>query len=173
MPSSCWGFEIHPDMKACSWTKLLLDHNAELAKFDDEVLKAAVSLGIFHPASDKSPVEVITDYLQHVLSYAWRVIRQKFGVALDRLPINLQFTVPAIWSQESRVLSEQAVTQAWRGKRPQDTLTLMSEPEAAAEVVYKLHRSELKVGDGVLICDCGGGTVVCLHLIFPPRLESG
>ncbi|PLN84995.1 hypothetical protein BDW42DRAFT_198860 [Aspergillus taichungensis] len=149
MPSSCWGFEIQPNMNACSWTKLLLDHKAELAEFDDEVLRAAVSLGMFHPAN----------YLQHVLNFAWRTIRQELGVALDRLPINLLFTVPAMWFQKSRILSNQAVTRAWRDKRPQDTITLMSEPEAAAEAVYKLHRSELQVGDGVLICDCGGGTV--------------
>ncbi|PKY04394.1 hypothetical protein P168DRAFT_282023 [Aspergillus campestris IBT 28561] len=159
MPSSCWGFEIHPDMNACSWTKLLLDHNTELAEFDDEVLRAAVSSGIFDLARGKAPVDAITDYLKHVLSFAWGIIRQDFDVSLDHIPINLQFTVPATWSQESRVLSKQAVTRAWRDKRPQDTITFMSEPEAAAEAVYKLHRSEFKVGDGILICDCGGGTV--------------
>lgn len=173
MPSSCWGVEIHPDMNACSWTKLLLDQNAELTEFDDEVLRTAVSSGIFDLASGKAPVEIITDYLQHVLSFAWGIIRQKFGVSLDHLPINLQFTVPATWAQESRVLSKQAVTQAWRGKRSQDTVTLMSEPEAAAEAVYKLLRSELKVGDGILICDCGGGTVVCPHLIFVVSTTTG
>lgn len=59
-------------------------------------------------------------------------------------------------------MSEQAVAHAWNGKKPQDTLTLMSEPEAAAETVYRLLRFELRVGDGILICDCGGGTVVCI-----------
>lgn len=171
MSSSCWGFEIHPDMKACSWTKLRLDSNAELAKFDDEALRKVASQGISHTTSGKEPVDVVADYLQHVLNYAWRIIRQELGVPLNRFAIDLQFTVPATWSQKARELSERAVTRAWCDKRPQDTLTLMSEPEAAAEVVHEMLRPELKVGDGILICDSGGGTVVCLPFDIPTTRE--
>lgn len=167
MSSSCWGFEIHPDMKACSWTKLRLDRKTKLAKFDDEVLRKVASQGISHTTSGKEPVEVVTDYLQYVLNHVWGIIRQELDVPLDKFAIDLQLTVPATWSQDARKLGKQAVTRAWRDKRPQDTLTLMSESEAAAKVVHEMLRPELKVGDGILICDSGGGTVVYLfHLMF-------
>lgn len=61
----------------------MLDHNAELAEFADEMLRTAVSLELFHPESGKAPVEVVADYLRHVLTFAWGVIGEEFGVLVD------------------------------------------------------------------------------------------
>ncbi|KAJ5187904.1 actin-like ATPase domain-containing protein [Penicillium cf. viridicatum] len=114
MLSPCWGFNILPNMEAYSLTKLFLDSNAELAEFDDQVLQQTVSLGnpnqTLHPDKDKPPMDVVVDYLSHVLNFV---------------------------------------------------LTLMSEPDAAAESVHAQLKEEamLQTRDGILVCDYGSGTV--------------
>lgn len=166
MSSSYWGLEIDPSMKAYSWNKLLLDTNASLSEFDDEVLRNKVSLGILVPRSNKAAVDVVSDYLHHVLSFMMCFLRNELDDLLDRLPIDIQFAVPSTWSEESLQLSKQAVSQAWTNKKPQDLLILVSEPEASIESALELLQLQSKNGDGILVCDCGGRTVVCLSFFM-------
>lgn len=177
MISPCWGFDIKPNMRAYSLTKLFLDSNADLAEFDDQILQQAVSLGnphqALHPDKNKAPVDVVADYLSHVLKFVWKVIQKHSDPSLNHLPIDLRFTIPATWSDWGRTRSRQAVIQAWDFKRPQDTLTVMSEPDAAAESVHAQlkEKAMLETGDEILVCDCGSGTVVrLLFPAFPPLL---
>ncbi|KAJ5509810.1 actin-like ATPase domain-containing protein [Penicillium freii] len=178
MDSPSWGFDIHPNMQAYSLTRLFLDSNAELAEFDDQILQQTTSLGNpdqnLHPDRDKPPVDVVADYLSEVLNFVWKTLKKDLGLRLGHLPVDLRFTIPAIWSDRGRELSEEAVIRAWNFKRPQDRLTLMSEPEAAAESVHAQLKEEgmLQTGDGILVCDCGGGTVVRL-LFLPIPLTIG
>ena len=175
MDSPSWGFDIHPNMQAYSLTKLFLDSNAELAEFDDQILQQTASLGNpdqnLHPDRDKPPVDVVADYLSEVLNFVWKTLKKDLGLRLGHLPVDLRFTIPAIWSDRGRELSEEAVIRAWTFKRPQDRLTLLSEPEAAAESVHAQLKEEgmLQTGDGILVCDCGGGTVAVsyTHLTLP------
>lgn len=169
MPSQCWGFQIEPAMSAYSWTKLLLNQNADVSEFDDEILRSTVSLSIFNPASGKAAVDVVADYLRHSLRVTMDAVRREFNQLPDFPPIDVQFAIPATWSQESQELSRQAMARAWSDRRLQDSLTLIPEPEAAAEAVFENLQPRPKIGDGILICDCGGGTVVCL---FSPSLLS-
>ncbi|KAJ6191023.1 actin-like ATPase domain-containing protein [Penicillium mononematosum] len=135
MLSPCWGFTISPDMRAYSLTKLFLDSNT--ADFDDQVLKQRLFLGnpdqVLHPDKNRAPVDIVTDYLSHVLNFVWRALQNKLGLELNSLPVVLQFSVPATWSEQGQRLSRHAVLQAWDFRRPQDRLTMMSEPEAAAK----------------------------------------
>ncbi|KAJ5945561.1 actin-like ATPase domain-containing protein [Penicillium verhagenii] len=164
MHSSHWGFDVQNHMRAYWWTKLFLDSHAELAEFDDHVLKRTVSLDIPHqslpPDSDRAPVNIITDYLTHVLKYVWKLIWRRYaGLNSVNFTVDLLYTIPATWSEQGERLSREAVARAWNFKRPEDTLTIMREPDAAAESVYQKLKDDIQVGDGILICDCGGGTV--------------
>ncbi|KAJ5719759.1 actin-like ATPase domain-containing protein [Penicillium malachiteum] len=160
MRSPLWGNEIQPNMTVYAWTKLALDPNTEITEFDDEILNKTVSSGspyrTLYLAGDKQPKDVISDYLQRVLKYVRALVPE-----LRSMPVHLRFTIPAFWSKEARELSEAAVNQAWSftGGKPEDTLSSMSEPEAAAESVYHMLKGALSPGDGILVCDCGGGTV--------------
>jgi hypothetical protein len=166
MLSPYWGFSISPDMRAYSLTKLFLDSST--AEFDDQVLKQRLSLGnpdqVLHPDKNRAPVDIVTDYLSHVLNFVWRALRSKFGLELNSLPVQLQFSIPATWSEQGNRLSRHAILQAWDFRRPQDRLTMMSEPEAAAKSIHAELRSNsmLQTGDGILVCHCGSGTVVRL-----------
>jgi len=75
-----WGYEVRPNMKACSWTKLLLDTSAETAEFDDPSIRDAVgSETFFHLPNGKSPQQVCQDYLTHVYDF----VTNKSQVAHD------------------------------------------------------------------------------------------
>jgi len=108
------------------------------------------------------------------------VLDKRFGTDVLRItPIEFWFTVPAIWSDAAKSSTQQAARIAGFGSRPGDQISLISEPEAAS--ISALSRvttggSELQIspGDGVLICDCGGGTVdITTYLIksVQPELD--
>lgn len=173
MKSTCWAFDVDPNMNSYFWTKLLLHDNSSLDEFDDEVLMNTTLQGDLHPTllpmNGRDAEQGITEYLRHALEFTWKYLKQDLDIKLDSASIHLQFTFPAFWSQKARALSRRAVTNAWGSKRDQDTLSIdLPEPEAAAKAVFEYHQiqsdSEFKAdnGDGILICDCGGGTVVCL-----------
>ena len=72
-------------------------------------------------------------------------------------------TVPAIWSDGAKALTRQA---AIRAGIPEAGLTLITEPEAAALFcATTCVEADLDAGDRFLVCDAGGGTVVC-ELVF-------
>jgi hypothetical protein len=151
MPSFCWRFDIKPDMRAYSLTKLFLD-NAELADFDDPVLAHTEPNRAVHPDKDKPPVDVVADYLSHVLNYVWKIIQDDLGPQLNHIAMDLRFTTAATWSDQGDALIEQAIVRVWDLKRPNDALTRMSEPEAAAESVrdqFK-HTAMFQNGDRMI-----------------------
>ncbi|KAK5120261.1 hypothetical protein LTR85_006467 [Meristemomyces frigidus] len=88
-------------------------------------------------------------------------------------------TVPAVWSDQARHATKAAAKAAGFGSRAGDTISVISEPEAAAITVLKKYAqvgsiNALQIGQVVLICDCGGGTVdITTYTIVEttPRLE--
>ncbi|KAF3910447.1 hypothetical protein ABW20_dc0107046 [Dactylellina cionopaga] len=120
----------------------------------------------------KSPVNVCTDYLRLLYKdLMMKVLRKRLPETLDLTPIQFIFTVPAIWDHKAQEATRHAARQAGFCSRPLDTLSLVSEPEAAAMFVLKaMHDSNfsrtpnqtapsMKAGETFIICDAGGGTV--------------
>jgi hypothetical protein len=103
-----------------------------------------------------SPVDASAEYLGHVRS-AWdaRFAAADPANALDQQLVFL--TVPASFDEEARELTLRAADAA--GLR---RVTLLEEPQAACyawiDAVGDAWRSQLRVGDLVLVCDVGGGT---------------
>jgi len=74
--------------------------------------------------------------------------------------VNFILTVPAIWSDSAKKKTEDAAIRAGMGN--ENGLELLSEPESAA--IYTLKNvdtthSQIRVGDRIVVCDAGGGTV--------------
>ena len=74
--------------------------------------------------------------------------------------VDFILTVPAIWSDSAKKKTEDAAIRAGMGN--ENGLELLSEPESAA--IYTLKnidttRSQVRVGDRIVVCDAGGGTV--------------
>ncbi|KAJ5715243.1 actin-like ATPase domain-containing protein [Penicillium malachiteum] len=130
-------------------------HGQEMTERSSEAASSGSPYRSLYRAGDKQPTDVISDYLHHVLNYVGRDLKPE----INSLLIHLQFTFPASWSRQAKGLIEAAVNQAWKFRRPQDELSSMSEPEAAAESVHHMLKGTLNRGDTILVCDCGGGTV--------------
>ncbi|RJE26439.1 hypothetical protein PHISCL_01240 [Aspergillus sclerotialis] len=149
-----WGFTIPRGAQLCSWSKLLLDRDAKPVQFDDSELQIVMRLGILQLPDGMEAVSVVADFLRHVHEYLSSLL-----IAHAYLPTDFWFTVPAAWSENARTLMGEAMANAGFGERQQDRVLMMSEPEAAALAVISYPGNDLKPGDGLLVCDCGGGTV--------------
>ncbi|GIJ85582.1 hypothetical protein Asppvi_004441 [Aspergillus pseudoviridinutans] len=176
-----WGFQIQHGTSASSWTKLLLDTGVDIAQFNDKALEAATAMGIMKLPQGKVAIQVVTDFLREVYVNTCREL-EKYLVEL-RPPLRLRdvhmefwFTTPAVWSDQVQFEYKEAAIRAGfgpSGDRPGDTIYMLCEPEAAALATFKtmpLYGPGMQIklrgpilnakpGDGILICDCGGGTV--------------
>lgn len=67
----------------------------------------------------------------------------------------------AIWSDAAKAATRSAAHEAGFGSRPGDEIFMVPEPEAAAIATLKYLAGDEQVqpGDGILVCDCGGGMV--------------
>ncbi|KAL4783416.1 actin-like ATPase domain-containing protein [Aspergillus varians] len=163
-----WGYQVEPGMVAYSWTKLHLDQSISLTEYDDSALESASQTGILKLPEGKTAVDVVANYLSKVYKHIMRTLEKNVTKeALRAIPLEFWFTVPAIWSDQARNTTKIAAQRAgFGGKRSRlhDRVFLISEPEAAAITALKKYTTgnlegSIKAGDGVLVCDCGGGTV--------------
>jgi len=101
-----------------------------------------------------SPVEASARYLRHVRE-AWDAAHPDSPLAAQELVI----TVPASFDAVARELTVEAAKEAGLGGR----LTLLEEPQAALYAWIagsgEGWRDQVAVGDLILVCDIGGGTV--------------
>ncbi|ETS77946.1 hypothetical protein PFICI_10008 [Pestalotiopsis fici W106-1] len=159
-----WGLLItndaHPD-EVLEWFKLGLD--PDHIPGDNQSLKAKLqSFNID---------DLATRYLDSLGETILPMIEERLGRAVfAALPVHFVLTVPAIWTDRAkqRTLQIFEATKSFgddeaqrslegRSKR---TVTLLSEPEAAAMFALDdLVQSGLKVGQTIVVVDAGGGTV--------------
>ncbi|KAB2575244.1 hypothetical protein DBV05_g6174 [Lasiodiplodia theobromae] len=153
-----WGFQVKPEMVSWAWMKLLLDQDQAKRHYDDTLPEVKQ-----HP--HKSPEQIVTDFLSHVYKFLIGTLERRMTPSVvQQLPIEFWFTTPAIWSDQANHATRRAARAAGFGSRPGDRIFMIQEPEAAAVAVLKdltVHGTNVivKPGDGILICDCGGGTV--------------
>ncbi|KAI9675985.1 MAG: hypothetical protein M1822_008371 [Bathelium mastoideum] len=160
-----FGYQVNAKMKSYSWTKLLLDGKTSLTKYDDPELAKAEDSGMLNIPKKLDPSQVAGDYLREV--YTWTLNQLETRVSkeiIDITPFEFWITIPAIWSDKAKAATKKAARTAGFASRPGDTMFMIPEPEAASLATLKgliQNGSTLQVksGDGVLVCDCGGGTV--------------
>ncbi|CAG8261106.1 unnamed protein product [Penicillium salamii] len=162
---SVWGYMVGPRMKSYTWTKLLLDRDNAMksGSKDFEIIEGNGVLKL--PDSKPEAREVCADFLRGVYTYTMEYLKKRHTPPVMKVtPLEFWFTVPAIWSDKAKEETMKAATSAGFGSRPHDSISMITEPEAAAVATLSaLSDDELafkvKVGDGIIICDCGGGTV--------------
>ncbi|KAF9883176.1 hypothetical protein FE257_003896 [Aspergillus nanangensis] len=110
----------------------------------------------------KSEIDVAADYLFKLRQAMRAQLQKTLGEVFTREERNIRYylTVPAIWNDAGKAATRAAALQAGFLRDENDNrLTLISEPEAAALFCAKTGLLNLKIGDAILIVDCGGGTV--------------
>ncbi|KAK6357992.1 hypothetical protein TWF730_007346 [Orbilia blumenaviensis] len=125
------------------------------------------------PAS-KTAIQLCTDYLKQLYKHTMGILKKRMPDTLADTPIEFIFTVPAIWSHKAQEATRTAASRAGFGSggRKIDSMSMISEPEAAAVyALATLHEdrknqgkgdfkaTELQPGEHFIICDAGGGTV--------------
>jgi molecular chaperone DnaK (HSP70) len=155
-------------MLSYTWTKLLLDRDTLSTQHDDKRVceNGGLGPGVMQIPKGKTPEAVVTDYLRHLYRYIIKYLEKTMQseAILKQTPIEFWFTIPAIWSDKAKNSTLNAAKKAGFGSRTGDSINLIPEPEAAAISTLKTislkHEGEIRPGDGILVCDCGGGTVV-------------
>ena len=172
-----WGFSARSGLKSYSWTKLLLDRDATSSFFDDPKLRDLFGQGLLTLPPNKTARDVCRDYLTGLYRHAIERIKKNIGPEVfDASPVECWVTVPAIWLPKAQQATKEAAREAGFGSRPNDTIHVITEPEAAAVMALKYYTlpttiNAVKVNESILICDCGGGTVVSI-LVQPIEYQS-
>jgi molecular chaperone DnaK (HSP70) len=139
--------------------------------------------GFLRLPEGKSARAVVKDYLQELYQFLVQSIEKDIGrEVLNTMPMECWITIPAIWSDRAQADTRAAALEAGFGSRKSDKVNVIPEPEAGALYALKPYLGERAVnpikvsnyrspfdsltaddqaGEHFLICDCGGGTVVC------------
>jgi len=120
----------------------------------------------------KTAVEVIGDYLYFLWNHTLEnIIKDQTEAGVDGTPFRVVITVPAVWNQKANARMRKAALAAGildQRLAGETILHIVSEPEAAALATFEdMKARDFKVGDSIVVCDAGGGTVVSFPLIFP------
>ena len=159
-----WGYTIPPDADPIRWFKLLLLREDDLAsefKGSEFILRGRKMLR----ESGKSATDLIGDYLGALWKHILETIYKARGKSvIEAMAFHVVITVPAIWKDYARQGMEEAARKAGiLATRPAGptTLAFAPEPESAALATLCEGGRRFDVGDVFVICDAGGGTVVC------------
>lgn len=129
-------------LRCYTWTKLLLDTDADLTAFDDPALKDIFGEGLLQLPPGKTAEDVCRDYLRGLYGFLVQTLQKRFSPEIFSVtPMECWITVPAIWSDKAQASTREAARSAGFASRPFDVVNVITEPEAAAITVLKTHMS--------------------------------
>lgn len=170
-PIPIWGFQIPESMPRLQFIKLAFGPEQKLSLWKNMPIEHSDIRRMDYP-HHATPESAITDYLRALLKHVSEVLKHKVGAAFESMTFTYVITVPAIWSDRSKVLTLDCAEKAGMGTSP---IQIVSEPEAAA--VHTLKESNphgMNVNDTIIVCDAGGGTVDLITftiIAFKPALR--
>ncbi|EGO57912.1 hypothetical protein NEUTE1DRAFT_81948 [Neurospora tetrasperma FGSC 2508] len=165
LKANTWGYLVSKQSNPIRWFKLLLldeqDVKQDVRK--SSYLTEARNTLRSHPRySGDGIIDLVAQFLKELWDHSLQDIGKRVDV--DKLPLRVAVTVPAIWPSYARARLKEAARRAGI-ERPRlmgkTKLTLVEEPEAAALCTLHERREypEIEVGETFIVCDCGGGTV--------------
>lgn len=158
-----WGFDIPQRLenRQIKFVKLLLEPDvaARVSSLNDVVDPEAT--GELLKEMQREAVDVAAQYIrclwEHTKQHIIRDVGETTWTFADKVVL---FSVPAVWSERAKHNTYMIAIGAGLGGA-EYTLTMISEPEAAAVAVLKDRRRKLALNqdDVFLVVDAGGGTV--------------
>ncbi|KAF3095664.1 hypothetical protein TWF569_003538 [Orbilia oligospora] len=156
-----WGYDIQPTLSILKWFKLFLEYP------DEEIA------GLCDLPSGKTIEDVVADFLSAVYQHAIAQLHVQRGKAvMDITQVDFVLTIPAVWNEQACARTKRAAERA--GFATNHTLNMCTEPEAAALYTLRSSETSANVGDKIIVCDAGGGTVDLISYNIRrihPRLE--
>ncbi|KAI9705053.1 MAG: hypothetical protein M1836_006836 [Candelina mexicana] len=150
--SFTWGYELDQSTEGrIEGIKLLLDPDQP-----QPLYVPASNTKVELKRLGRSPVDVASDLIGAIYEYALANIEAKYPHGyLELLDKKFVLSVPALWSDKAQHATLKAAKHA--GIAP---ITLIKEPEAAALFTLNFLKNKgLEIGDAIVLCDAGGGTV--------------
>ncbi|KAF8415361.1 hypothetical protein EV426DRAFT_630019 [Tirmania nivea] len=152
---SKWGYNVGlNDTNIFHWMKIMLDQSHKYYNETPRIHEMVIRM----QRMGKRAEDVVTDYLTCLWEYTIDHLKRKKGSDVRELySLKVVLTVPAVWSA---VAKDKTLRAAKRAGMPVGS-QLVTEPEAAALALLKQKTKEesVGVGDGLVVCDAGGGTV--------------
>ncbi|KAJ6259608.1 Heat shock protein [Drechslerella dactyloides] len=156
-----WGYDIQPSLTVLKWFKLFLE-------YPDEQIKEMCEL-----PPGKTILDVTADFLGAVYRHAMeQLYLQRGRPVMEITQVDFVLTIPAVWNELACMRTRKAAERA--GFTKNHTLNMCTEPEAAALYTLRSAECSANVGDKVIVCDAGGGTVDLISYNIRrivPRLE--
>jgi molecular chaperone DnaK (HSP70) len=129
-----WGYQT--DLSSYPGTQRHLIRGVKLLLDESQQFRygpAVDSKGVIKDLN-MTPIEVAGDYLKKLVTHGNEILTRRFGSAMETMDLQYILTVPAVWSDKGKDATMQA---AHLAGIPHSSLTLLSEPEAAA--VYAIR----------------------------------
>jgi len=173
-----WGYSIDVRSKVLRWTKLELVRNRsplEELEILRELMDGLSEINELHDDVNeithvprhlsKTTEDIIEFYLGHVAREWSSHITAQGMYILNRVPVDIVVTHPAMWPSDAKNTLVRAVCGAFnRHVLPQRRhIHVISEPEACAlyviQDVLRQRSRPMQAGDCFTLCDAGGGTI--------------
>ncbi|KAF8453361.1 hypothetical protein BGX38DRAFT_1249757 [Terfezia claveryi] len=152
---SKWGYKVGiNDTNYFRWIKIMLDPSNKYFNETPHIKEMVTRMNAMRLSAE----DVVTAYLACLWKYTIEHLKRKKGGDFEELyTLKVVLTVPAVWSPLAK---DRTLRAAKRAGMPVGS-QLVTEPEAAALALLKQKSDEntVKVGDGFVVCDAGGGTV--------------
>jgi hypothetical protein len=130
---------------------------ARFTEYSDRMMNEAWNLGVLRIPNGRTNIDVTADFLRPIFESVLRICGPEDPA---RQPLILSMTYPITWPLDTTQAFETTVRRAGFGQRPIDRLEGTSEPMASMYHLAPTWATQLSVGEGVMICDVGGGTIV-------------
>lgn len=164
-----WGFQIPENQSRYQCFKLELE---------PKIAKDSSHLGMAYPdpkalsTNDRNNGESLCSaYLTCMRKHILEMLKRGLSAAvINTTPIEFILTVPAIWSESAKQNTGSCAERAGLNSSSR----MIAEPEAAIMYCLKQESDNLDVGDIVVVCDAGGGTVDLISYMieqFEPVLQ--
>jgi len=132
---STWGYNVETKEQTFRWFKLLLDPKHKFRGEAEPIQTSNRLLGTLN----KTAEDVASDYLKLIWEYTKQDIKNLKGDDWDSIyELRAVLTVPAIWSPAAK---DRTLRVAKNAGLP-DSISLVTEPEAAALAVLKAKNDE-------------------------------
>ncbi|KAI7771181.1 hypothetical protein LZL87_012939 [Fusarium oxysporum] len=170
-----WGFKVPDDPDVLRWFKHLIVDDKDLPdhiRFSPQLANAKRIMR----KVQKTPVEIVGDYLKKLWLYSWEHISQSEGLGENPvINVLICITSPATWPSSARVRTTKALAHAGLlNYFPRDRFRLrfFTDISMAAFAAIDDHaeRRDLEYGDVIIACDAGGGTVDVIPYFVTSRV---
>jgi molecular chaperone DnaK (HSP70) len=146
-----WGYSSTSSMNTFTWFKLGLGKDQAQNENDDQLLYEG--LGSIKCPENMTFKKLATDYLTKLYEHFKATMeKQTLGATYKMLKFRFVLAVPAGWPDRDRQLIKDCAVDAGFGKRGEDDVIIIEEPEAAALATLHCYGSRFQNANALKVC---------------------